>query len=169
VEAEKPSVAKLAVTHDVSGFESGSMPLDRYIKIHALQSQRSNVAQTYVAVTGGNVAIGYHTLVAGEVVYDTAPERLAKGVPRHPVPIALFARLAVDRCWQGKSLGAALVVDAMRRTLQAADIIGIRAMVVHAKDENARRFYEHLGFEPFHGQPLTLYRLVKDIRAMRGE
>jgi len=165
--AEKPEVAKLTVTHDVSGFDSGSAPLDRYIKLHAMQSQRAGVAQNYIAVTKEQAIIGYHTLVAGEVVYDGAPERLGKGVPRHPVPIALLARLAVDRSWQGKGLGAALVVDAMRRVLQAAEIIGIRALVVHAKDENARRFYEHLGFEHFQHQPLTLYRLLKDIRTMQ--
>lgn len=166
MEAEKPEVAKLAVTHDVSRFDSGSAPLDRYIKIHALQSQRANVAQNYVVVTREQAVIDFHTLVAGEVIYDGLPERLVKGVPRHPVPIALLARLAVDRGWQGKGLGAALVVDAMRRILQAAEIIGIRAMVVHAKDDNARRFYEHLGFEQFQHQPLTLYRLLKDIRMM---
>jgi GNAT superfamily N-acetyltransferase len=169
VAGEKPRIAKLTAAHEVSGFESRSPALDRYLQRHALQSQRANVAQTYVAVTGEQVVVGYHTLVAGEVVYAEAPERLVKGTPRHPVPIALLARLAVTRSWQGKGLGAALVVDAMRRTLQAADILGVRALLVHAKDEPARQFYEHLGFEPFQHQPLTLYRLLKDIRVMRGE
>jgi GNAT superfamily N-acetyltransferase len=103
---------------------------------------------------------------APPVAHDEAPERLAKGVPRHPVPVIILARLAVDRTWRGKGLGAALVVDAMRRVLQAADIAGVRAMVVHAKDETAQRFYEHLGFEQFPEKALTLYRLLKDIRAM---
>ena len=75
-------------------------------------------------------------------------------------------RLAVDRHWQGKGLGAALVADALRRAIQVADIAGVRAVLVHAKDDAARRFYEHLGFEPFPGEPLVLYRLMKDLRSM---
>ncbi len=165
VNRDKPRVAKLALTHDVSGFESGSAPLDRYISLYALQSQRANVAQTYVALNDNRV-IGYYSLVVGEIVYDDAPERLVKGTPRHPVPIILLARLAVDQSWQGRGLGAALVVDAVRRVLQASEIVGVRAMAVHAKDEQAKHFYEHLGFEPFATQPFTLYRLLKDIRLM---
>ena len=100
------------------------------------------------------------------MAYEDTPERLAKGIPRHPVPVLLLARLAVDQTWQGKGLGAALVTDAMRRTLQVADIVGVRAMLVHAKDEKAKRFYTYLGFEAFPGEPLTLYRLIKDLRNM---
>lgn len=165
---EKPRIAKLALAHDPTSFDCGNDALNRFIKLHALPGQRAGVSQTYVAATGAEIA-GYHTLVVGHVAHDDAPERLAKGLPRHPVPVIILARLAVDHAWQGKGLGAALVVDAMRRILQAADIAGVRAMVVHAKDESARRFYEHLGFVPFAGSPLTLYRLLKDIRAMRGD
>jgi GNAT superfamily N-acetyltransferase len=162
----KLGVAKLAPTHDASSFDCGSEPLNRFLTLHALQSQRAGVSQTYVAAVDLNV-VGYHTLVVGHVAHDDAPERLAKGVPRHPIPVIVLARLAVDRNRQGGGLGTALVVDAMRRVLQAADIAGVRAMVVHAKDETAQRFYEHLGFEQFPKNPLTLYRLLKDIRAMQ--
>lgn len=164
----KLQIAKLALAHDPTSFDCGNEALNRFIKLHALPGQRAGISQTYVATTGSDIA-GYHTLVVGQVAHNEAPERLAKGLPRHPVPVIILARLAVDQAWQGKKLGAALVVDAMRRTLQAADIAGVRAMVVHAKDEAAQRFYEHLGFVPFAGMPLTLYRLLKDIRAMRGE
>jgi predicted N-acetyltransferase YhbS len=163
-----PRIAKLALAYDTTEFTSGSSDLDRNIKVHALQSQRANIAQTYVAVVQERV-VGYHTLVVGSVTYEESPERLNKAVPRHPVPIMLLARLAVDTTWQAKGLGLALVVDAMRRVLQVADIAGVRAMAVHAKDDNARRFYEHLGFEAFPGQALTLYRLVKDIRSMQSD
>lgn len=163
--AEKPQVGKLSPAHDASSFDCGSEPLNRFLKLHALQSQRAGISQTYVAEAGAKI-VGYHTLVVGQIAHDGAPERLAKGVPRHPVPVIILARLAVERAWQGKGLGAALVVDAMRRVLQAADIAGVRAMVVHAKDETAQRFYEHLGFEQFPDKPLTLYRLLKDVRAM---
>jgi GNAT superfamily N-acetyltransferase len=162
---EKPQIAKLAATHDASIFDCGVDALNRFIKLYALQGQRAEISQTYAAAVG-NAVVGYHTLVVGNVVHDDAPERLKKGIPRHPIPMILLARLAVDKHWHGRGLGAALVVDAMRRTLQAADIVGARALLVQAKDDTAQQFYRHLGFEPFSGSPLTLYRLIKDIRAM---
>ena len=164
---EKPRIAKLAKQHDTSDFDCGNAALNDFIRLHALQGQRANVSQTYVAAVGDCV-VGYHTLVVGNVSFADAPERLAKGIPRHPIPILLLARLAVDQHWQGKGLGVALVADAIRRTLQVADIAGVRALLVHAKDSKAKNFYAHLGFEPFPGEPLVLYRLLKDIRAMAG-
>jgi GNAT superfamily N-acetyltransferase len=83
---------------------------------------------------------------------------------RHPIPVMPLARLATDLTWQGKGLGAALLADAMRRTLQAADIAGIRALVVHAKDDKARRFYQHFDFDPSLKDPLHLSILIKEIR-----
>jgi GNAT superfamily N-acetyltransferase len=162
-----PRVAKLDIRHDPGSFDCGNEALNRFIKLHALAGQRANISRTYVAALNTSIA-GYHTLVVGHVDHDAAPERLAKGLPRHPIPVIILARLAVDLSWRGRGLGAALVVDAMRRVLQAADIAGIRALAVHAKDETAQRFYEHLGFVPFPGKPLTLYRLLKDIRGMQG-
>jgi GNAT superfamily N-acetyltransferase len=163
--AARPQIGKLAPVHETGSFDCGSEPLNRFIKLHALPGQRSGSSQTYVAAKGSEVA-GYYTLVVGQIEHDEAPERLAKGLPRHPVSVIILARLAVDRLWQGKGLGSALLVDAMRRILQAADIAGVRAMVVHAKDEAARSFYDYAGFVRFPGRPLTLYRLLKDIRAM---
>lgn len=162
---EKPRIAKLAISHDPSEFDCGHEALNNFIRLHALPGQRANISQTYVAAVG-KMIVGYHTLVVGNVIYEDAPERLAKGIPQHPIPVLLLARLAVDHHWQGKGLGAALVTDAMRRTLQVAEIAGVRAMLVHAKDEEAKSFYTHLGFEPFPGEPLVLYRLLKDLRAM---
>lgn len=159
-EQTKPSIAKLSIEHDPSAFDCGHQTLNAFIRLHALPSQRAHISQTYVAV------VGYHTLAVGDVSHGDAPERLAKGLPRYPVPILLLARLAVDQTWQGRGLGAALVGDAMRRTLRVADIAGVRALLAHAKDEAARRFYTHLGFEPFPGEPLILYRLLKDLRTM---
>ena len=163
----KLQIEKLTASHDPGDFDCGSEPLNTFIRIHALAGQRSSVSQTYVAANGTTIA-GYHTLVVGSVHYADAPERLAKGLPRNPIPVILLARLAVDRRCQGQKLGAALVADAMRRVLQVADIAGVRAMLVHVKDAAAERFYKHLGFEAFPGDPLIVYRLLKDIRAMRG-
>ncbi len=163
---ETLAIAKLAITHDPTDFDCDSEELNNFIRLYALAGQRANISQTYVALNGVEI-VGYHTLVVGDVVYAEAPQRLAKGLPRYPIPILLLARLAVDCRWQGKWLGAALVVDAMRRTLQVADIAGVRALLVHARVDTARSFYMHLGFESFPDEPFVLYRLVKDIWAMR--
>lgn len=98
--------------------------------------------------------------------YEDAPERLTKGLARHPVPIMLLARLAVAVTWQGRGIGAGLLKDAMRLTLQAAEIGGIRAFAVHAKDDDARRFYAHFGFAPSPSDPLHLFLLIKDLRPL---
>jgi GNAT superfamily N-acetyltransferase len=95
---------------------------------------------------------------------EEAPERLTKGLARHQVPIMLLARLAIDHRWQGQSVGKALLKDAMLRTLQAADIAGIRAFAVHAKDEEARRFYLKFDFIPSPADPMHLFVLLKDVR-----
>lgn len=162
---EKLAIAKLSIAHDATNFDCGYEELNNFIRLYALMGQRANISQTYVALNGGEI-VGYHTLVVGNVVYEDAPERLAKGIPRYPIPVLLLARLAVDKSWQSKGLGAALLVDAIRRTLQVADIAGVRALLIHAKDDTARDFYLHFGFEPFPGEPLVLYRLLKDLKAM---
>ena len=162
---EKPFIAKLAVAHEPIDFDCGDDELNGFIRLYALAGQRANISQTYVAVIEQKV-VGFHTLVVGDVVYDCAPERLARGIPRYPIPVMLLARLAVDRYWHGKGLGAALLADAIRRTLHAADIAGVRAMIVHAKNDTAREFYLHFGFEPFRGDAFILYRLLKDLRKM---
>jgi predicted N-acetyltransferase YhbS len=161
----KPEIAKLSVTHDATEFDCGQEELNGFIQIYALAGQRANISQTYVAALGQKI-VGYHTLTVGDVVYDDAPERLAKGIPRYSIPVVLLARLAVDLHWQKKGLGAALLLDATRRTLQVADIAGVRAMLVRAKDEAAHDFYAHFGFESFQGDAFVLYRLLKDLRMM---
>jgi GNAT superfamily N-acetyltransferase len=98
------------------------------------------------------------------VLYADAPLRLQKGVARHPIPVVLLARLAVDRAWQGKGLGPGLLKDAILRVLGAAEGVGIRALLVHAKDEKAKAFYQHFNFEPLPGYPLHLVLLLKDAR-----
>ena len=113
--------------------------------------------------------VGYYTLVVGQVEYDDAPERLTKGLARHPVPIMLLARLAVAVSWQGKGLGGGLLKDAMARTAQAADIAGIRAFAVHAKDDEAKSFYERFDFMPSPSDPYHLFRLMKDVRSALGQ
>lgn len=165
--SEPLRIEKLRADHVIDGFDCGREALNRYLARFALANQKSGAAQTYVAVAS-EVVVGYHSLAVGEVARDEAPERLGKGLAHHPIPIMLLARLAVSVEWQGRGLGSGLLKDAMRRTIQAADIAGIRAFAVHAKDEAARGFYEHYGFQPSPTDPLHLFLLIKDIRALAG-
>lgn len=156
-------IEKLRRDHPVEGFDCGRDELNRYLVRYAWQNQQANASQTYVGVVDGAVA-GFYTLAVGQVMREEAPERLTKGLARHPIPIMLLARLAVDRRWHGQGVGKALLKDAMHRTLQAADIAGIRALAVHAKDEEARRFYQHFDFVPSPVDPMHLFVLLKDVR-----
>jgi GNAT superfamily N-acetyltransferase len=158
----KPRILKLDKSHSTDAFNCGSEPLDVYLKRYALMNQSAGAAQTYAAVLGGDV-IGYYSLSTASVEYDQAPERARKGLARHPVPVILIARIAVNHTWQGKGLGAALLLDALRRIVSAADIVGIRAVLVHAKDETAKRFYEHFDFDPSPFDPMHMFLLTKEI------
>jgi len=158
-------IEKLRRDHPLDGFTSGSDDLDRFLVRHALPNQQAGAAQTYLGLHDATV-VGFYSLVVGEVAYGDAPERMTKGLARHPVPIMLLARLAVATAWQGQKLGAGLLKDAMRRTLQAADIAGIRAFAVHAKDAQARAFYAHFGFVASPVDPLHLFLLLKDLRGL---
>jgi GNAT superfamily N-acetyltransferase len=155
-------VEKLRRDHRIEGFDCGEA-LNRYLLRYAWQNQQAGAAQTYVGIVDEAV-VGYHTLAVGQVTLEDAPQRLTKGLARHPVPVMLLARLATDRRWQGQGVGRALLRDAMQRTLQAADIAGIRALAVHAKDAEARCFYEHFDFVPSPTDPLHLFVLLKDVR-----
>ena len=137
--ADPLRIEKLRADRAVSGFDYGQEELNRFLSRFALVNLRAGAAQTYVALSGTTV-VGYYSLAVGEVAYQDAPERLTKGLARHAVPIMLLARLAISSGSQGQGIGAGLLKDAMQRKLQAADIAGIRALAVHTKDENARRF-----------------------------
>lgn len=156
-------IEKLRRDHPVDRFTCGRDELDRFLIRYALGNQQANASQTYIGLYDQDV-IGFYSLVVGEVAFGDAPERLTKGLARHPVPVMLLARLAVSTAWQGRKIGSGLLKDAMLRTLQAADIGGIRAFAVHAKDDSAKQFYERFGFVPSPTDPLHLYRLIKDLR-----
>ena len=161
-------VGKLDATHEVDSFDCGKEPLNRFLKRFALANQKADGARTYVACRGATV-LAYYSLAAGAMEHADAPLRIGRGLARHPVPVMLLARLAVDRTWQGRGLGRALVKDALLRTAAAADIAGIRALLVHAKDDEARAWYETLEFEPSPTDPYHLFLLMKDLRAMLSE
>lgn len=132
---------------------------------YAWMNQQAGAAQTYVGLAGEDM-VGYYTLAVGQVSREEAPDRIVKGLARYPVPVMLLARLAVDRRWQGQGVGKALLKDAMQRTLQAADIAGIRAFVVHAKDAEAASFYPKFDFIPSPTDAMHLFLLLKDVRGL---
>lgn len=158
-------IEKLRREHAVEAFDCGHAELNRFLQQHAHQNQRSGGAQTYVGLMGSTV-VGYYALTVGSVEQEAAPERVKKGLAKHAIPILLLARLAADRHWQKRGIGAALLKDAVLRTLQAADIAGIRALVVHAKDDAAKGFYQRFDFIPSPTDPLHLFVLLKDLRQL---
>jgi GNAT superfamily N-acetyltransferase len=151
--------------HDASQFESGNEALDRWLQRYAGQSQRRDAARTFV-VTHAGVVVGYYALLAGELDHKEATERTRKGMSRHyPIPVAILARLAVDGRHQNRGLGATLLRDALRRVTLASEQLAVRAVVVHAIDQLAVRFYEHFGFRALSATPRTLMVTLAELRA----
>lgn len=161
-------IEKLQRFHAVEEFTCGQPELDRFLIRHALQAQQANSSQTYVALSGDTV-VGFYTIVAGEAQHADAPARVVKGMPRYPIPLLVLARLAVHIEWRGRGIGAGLLLDALGRTLQVADMVGVRSLAVHAKDDSAATFYRHFGFVPSPTDSRHLFMLIKDIRAARGD
>ena len=157
-------VEAISESHDVGRFDCGKhKSLNDWLNRFALTNQRNESARTYVVHRNGQV-VGYHSISAGSVSVEEAPERISKGLAKHPIPVILLARLAVDKDEKGTGLGKALLKDALTRIVQAADIVGARAVLVHAIDEEARSFYEHFDFEPSPINELQLMLLMKDLR-----
>ncbi len=148
----------------MDSFDCEEPELNVFLQRYALLNQKADSAQTYVSCAGKTVA-GYYSLCVGSVVPEDAPARVVKGLARHPVPVMLLARLAVDRTHQGRGLGRALLKDALLRTVQAADIAGIRALPVHAKGQDAKQWYLSWGFEISPTDPFHLFLLIKDMKA----
>ena len=144
-------------------FDCGSEPLNDYLQRFAWTNQQAGAARTYVA-TCDNRVVGYYTLAYASIEHQAAAPRVRQGLARHPIPVMLLARMAVDRSAQGQGLGKGLLKDALLRTLQAADIAGLRAVIVHAKDAAAKAFYEKFGFQPSPVGELHLMLLLKDVR-----
>jgi GNAT superfamily N-acetyltransferase len=163
---EPPSAPEpIAGYHQTAAFDCGEEALNAYLRRFAVGNHQAGFARTFVTCDPGKTVLGYYTLTAGQLLHEKADERLAKGAARHPIPVAVLARLAVDKTVQGRRLGQSLLLDAIRRVLNAADALGVRALLVHAKDERAADFYRRkAGFEPLPGDPLALYLLLKDAR-----
>lgn len=157
----------LSASHDVTAFDSGVAELDDWLKQRALANEAGG-SRTYVVCAGGRV-IGYYALANGAVAQGTATGRVRRNMP-DPVPVMVLGRLAVDRNWQGRDIGRSLLRDAVLRTLQASEIGGIRAILVHAISEPAKLFYERCGFTASAAEPMTLMVTVADaIKALSGK
>jgi GNAT superfamily N-acetyltransferase len=157
---------RLSPDHDVSGFRCGRQPLDDWLKRYSLINQHAGMTTTFVVtVDGTDEVVGFYSLATGGADHHDAPARVIKGVPRHPIPVIILARLAVHEDHQGQRLGRGLLRDALVRVSNAAEEIGVRALLIHAKDEEAREFYlAQAEFEPSPIDPLQLFLLLKDLR-----
>lgn len=142
----------IQANHDCSSFESGETALDEWLRQRALKNQRAGAARTYVACCENRV-VGYYSLAVGSVSHEIAVGHIKRNTP-NPVPVMLLARLAVDLNWQGCGLGYSLLQNAVLRTTQAAELAGIRAMLVHAISEDAKHFYRYFGFQPAQSEPM---------------
>jgi GNAT superfamily N-acetyltransferase len=157
----------LTKVHDPGQFDCGTASLTEWLQRFAWTNHQSGSARVYAAHRRDNVIVGYHSLTAGSVSREDAPARIAKGLANHPIGVILLGRLAVHSGFQGKGLGRALLLDALTRAAQAADTVGVRALLVHAIDESARRFYMHFDFQPSPVDSMHLTLLMRDLRALR--
>ncbi len=152
----------LTKAHDYLGFDCGKEPLNTFLIRHALANQANDSARTFVGLEDNRV-VGYYSLAVSAIKYDEAPERMTKGLARHPVPILLMARFAVDKDFQGKGIGKGLFKDAIARCLNISQQAAVRAFMVHAKDEEARELYLRFGMQECPENSFHLYYLMKDI------
>jgi len=155
----------LAAGDIVSEFECGTPELDRWLRAWARHNDAQGASRTFVSVecASGRVA-GFYCLAAGSLTRSEAPGRVARNMPGD-IPVVLIGRLAVDRRDAGKGLGASLLQHAVLQSARVAETVGMRAIVVHAKDERAVTFYERFGFTRFSSEARTLYLRVSDVLA----
>jgi ribosomal protein S18 acetylase RimI-like enzyme len=152
-------------THDRTGFQCGVEALDRYFKKQAKQDIKRRISRVFVATEPDDpkAVIGYYTLSTLSIELNQLPAKLARKLPKHPVPAALIGRLAVSNAAQGQGVGKMLLADAIKRTMAVSDQIAIYAMVVDATNENAIGFYEQFGFQRLSDDSLRLFLPLKSI------
>ena len=151
----------IADHHDLSLFSSGEASLDDWLRRRALANQVSGASRTFV-VCRGDVVVGYYCLAAGAVAVTAASGRVRRNMP-NPIPVAVLGRLAVDSSLQGRGLGRGLLRDAIRRTLQASEVLGVRALMVQALNVEAQRFYQGCGLVSSPSDPMVLMATIQDL------
>lgn len=152
--------------HKLEDFDSGNIELNEWLRKRAIKNEDSGASRTYV-VTVEQKVIAYYCLASGSVINSAATGRVRRNMP-DPIPVMVIGRLAVDKNWQGQRIGYALVRDAVLRTLQVSEIVGIRAILVHAISEDAKRFYEKCGFSASPIAPMTLMVTIGDVKIALG-
>lgn len=158
--------AHLTAHHHVAAFDSGVPELDIWLKRRALQNEATGASRTYV-ISAETRVVGYYALATGAVAQQQATGRVRRNMPE-PIPVMVIGRLAVDRAYQGQGLGSALLKDALLRTRNAAAIAGIRAVLLHAISDDAKRFYERAGFSASPIDPMTMMISLADIEKALG-
>lgn len=155
--------APLAATHFLGEFGCGEASLDEWLKRRALANQQSGASRTFVVADQDARVYGYYAMAAGAVSHQAATSGVRRNMP-DPIPVMVLARLAVDQRVQGAKLGAALLQDAVNRTVVVSHNAGVRALLVHALDERAKQFYEHYGFQESPQHPMTLMLRLNTIK-----
>jgi len=155
-------IKKLDHQHNLTDFDCGNLALNEYIKKYALINQKLNISQTYVGVSDATV-LGYYSLAVASIQHEQAPKKIARGLPKYAIPVMLIGRLAVDLNYQGQKVGAGLLKDAILRTQKVSEIVGIRALIVHAKNEDVAKWYQKFDFEPSPLDVRHLFLLLKDV------
>lgn len=163
-ETKIPCPVLLTKEHDRKSFDCGVKELNEFLQKYALQNQNKHVSRTYVAIVDNKI-IGYYSLAYTNVTPSETPINISKGLGHYPIPVLLLARLAVEQAYHGKGLGAGLLRDALLKAPKAAEIAGIRAMLVHAKDDGAKRFYERFGFISSPANHYHLFMMIDNIKA----
>lgn len=154
---------KLSTTHVLASFDCGVPSLDDWLKRRAGRNEQEGASRTYVLCVENRV-VGYYCLAAGSLVSAHAPGKVRRNMP-DPIPVMILGRLAIDQGWKGQGLGRGLLRDAVLRVLNAAEIVGVRALLVHALSEDVKRFYASCGFVESLIEPLTLVVTLKDVKA----
>jgi GNAT superfamily N-acetyltransferase len=155
---------RISEEHEFKSFDCGEPTLNHWLQIRGISNDHSGASRTYV-LCEGNTVVGFYCLATGGVDRDTAPNQLRRNMP-DPIPVVVLGRLAVDCNYQNRGLGQDLLQDAVQRSLQVAEIAGATALIVHAKSEEARRFYMASGFVDWPLQPMTLYLMLRSAREL---
>jgi GNAT superfamily N-acetyltransferase len=159
-------IERLDHGHVREGFDCGKPSLNDFLHALASQYEKRNLGRTYVALQEGvQRVLGYYTLASGAIATVGMPAKQAKKLPRHAVPVVLLARLAVDRSFHGRGVGGFLLRDALTRSLDLSEKLGIHAVVVDALDDEAKAFYERFGFLPLRDDEMRLFLPLSTIQS----